>query len=112
MRLCSRVRWCAQINATFNHNLSSLYLNNNNISSLEGATFNDNLHYLFLNNNIIDSIDKVKFNEDLQCLYLNGNNISSIDVSNLPYLTLLDIGNNLIQIESISNLTNLTTLNL
>ena len=86
-------------------NLSTLYLDDNNIENLQLIAFCSNLRELSLNNN---NISEVNFNTEyslIEALYLNNNNIQNVDnLANLGNLRILELGNNNIsEINSINN---------
>jgi Leucine-rich repeat (LRR) protein len=102
--------------------VKSLYLYNNNITSLDKNIFNNliNLQYLYLHNNNINHLDKDIFKHlaNLKALYLDNNNLTYLDrdtfknLANLQGLYLYN--NNITHLDKdiFKHLIKLQTLNL
>ena len=94
--------------------ITSLLIENRNISNLEGLQYCTNLGMLWLGDNQINDISPLASLTKLTTLRLNSNQISDIShLYNLTKLTQLDLTSNQISdIYSLASLTNLTSLKL
>jgi hypothetical protein len=95
-------------------NLSTLWLNNNNIKDISALSNLTNIYSLGLSDNKIDDISVLANFSNLKWAYLENNQIRDISVlSNLTKLDNLQLQNNQISdISSIAGLTNLIVLHL
>ncbi len=77
-------------------NLEELYLDNNNLTSIEGLRGRDiNLEILYINDNNLTDITPIGEYTGIVELYLNNNNINNIDdLSGMTGLTVVDLSNN------------------
>jgi len=80
------------IDLSQNNRVKFIFLENNNISGIDVRSI-PNLEKLELKGNSVSEID-VTNNQQLQFLILDGNNITSLDVSNNPELFTLEVLNN------------------
>ena len=90
--------------------ITSMYSDNQNISSIDGIQYCKNLTWVNLTNNHISDISYLSRLKKIDWLNLNNNAITDLSgISNLENLSLLYAQNN--QIEVIPSLTNLKSLN-
>lgn len=76
-------------------NLTTLYSNSKNISSIKGLEYCKNLKYLYLESNNISDIEALRHIDDIIIINLKNNYISDITpLSNKRMLTDLNINNN------------------
>ena len=90
-------------------NVTELVLNDKGITDVTGIASFKNLYNLWLNDNELESLN-VSQNTKLKFVYAVNNNISSLSVSSLPELEKIGMGNNNLTTINVDNNLNLQIL--
>lgn len=115
--------------------LEKIYLQNNNLTSLDNININSNLKEFVFNDNLFKELDftnliqnnyfktiiyttnkaqkleKITLNSNIEALYLPDSDLTKLEILNAPYLAIIDAQNNkLDNIKGLNNMPNLREL--